>query len=272
MHDRRTIEDGVYRREAAVPFALERVAAARHLLVSFSALHRRAGATAGRGGQPARRPPRSPVVHRCRRSLSARPWNTAGRRPHRHASRLADRRAALDPEARIIMVGSSFRALCALYIGLKARAGHIVAGGPPVLFGGWIARLHRALPPSPEATRVRAALVEMTGVDQDVETRAFFDMLILRAAQRAQHDALISLFASPRTRWSSSPGGWWTGCGRTPPSGANWRWRTTATTPASRFRSLPAFSGRSHRSPASWTTFRRRPLTSDPSGEGGTTR
>lgn len=96
------------------------------------------------------------------------------------------------------MVGSSFRALCALYIGLKARAGHIVAGGPPVLFGGWIARLHRALPPSPEATRVRAALVEMTGVDQDVETRAFFDMLILRAAQRAQHDALISLFASPR--------------------------------------------------------------------------
>lgn len=188
---------GTHTRAATIPYALQEVAGAQHLIVSFP------GLTVG---------PAPPLVDlrnrlgdlRAHRLFVGADENfllgpgteLAGARTATHLIWHVAEQLKV-PERRMITVGSSFRALCALYVGLKARCGYVVAGGPPVRFGQWIVRLHTALPPSREASRVRTALVEMTQVDRDPDRREFFDKLILRAAQRAQHEATISLFASP---------------------------------------------------------------------------
>lgn len=187
-----------YERDARVPYAIDHRRGAEHLIVSFP------GLTAGRA---------EPLVE-VGRYLGDLPChrlyigadehfyigpegrlagaNTATHLIWREAKRLG----VLERD--VICIGSSFRGCCALYVGLKARAGLIVAGAAPVRMGHWIYKMLRGAAPSVEAVNMRRALAEVAGIDERPESREHLDRLILRAAERATHKAYIELYASPR--------------------------------------------------------------------------
>jgi len=100
-------------------------------------------------------------------------------------------------ERNLITYGISAASLTALYVGLKLKAGWIFAGAPPIRAAGWVLRLERAVAPSADAAGMRHELLERTGVGGNPEAARFYDRVIWRAAQRADHEADIHLFASP---------------------------------------------------------------------------
>jgi len=187
---------GRYEREATLPYALHRVDSARHLLVSFPALTASAA---------------NPLVEvgrylgdlRCHRlyigadehfyigpdgALAG--AHTAVRLIWREAQRLG-----ID-ERDVACIGSSFRALCALYIGLKARSGLVIAGAPPARMGRWIAKLVQGSAPGRQAHSLRHAIAAVAGIDETVASQHALDRLLPRAIGRANHEADIHTFVS----------------------------------------------------------------------------
>ncbi|HEX2088119.1 MAG TPA: hypothetical protein VHF89_20700 [Solirubrobacteraceae bacterium] len=96
----------------------------------------------------------------------------------------------------VIAFGTSWRAVCAMYIGLLAGAGRIVVGGPPVHFGWHVHRLAKLMPPDPEAGARRRLLSGILELDRR-GVCAFWDGLILDTAREATHEARIDMFVSP---------------------------------------------------------------------------
>ena len=180
-----------------LPYTVDEVEGATHMLVTFSGL-----------ALEAREPPVE-MRKRLGKLRAHRMFIGADRNGYfgpetamlgaRSAIRLikreADRLAVA--EGNVITYGVSAASLAALYVGLKVRAGQIFAGAPPIRIGGWLLRLDRSIAPSADARRMRQELLERTGVARDSEIALFYDRVIWRAAQRATHDATIHLFASP---------------------------------------------------------------------------
>jgi len=186
-----------YEGAVTLPYTLDEVEGAKHMLVTF------AGLTLEAAGPPVEMRKRvgSLRAHRmfigADRHIYFGPDQTlAGARTAialimREAKRLGV------AEQNIITFGISAASLAALYIGLKVRAGRIFAGAPPIRAAGWVLKLERAAAPSAEAARVRRELLERTGVGGDPEAALFYDRVVWRAAQRATHEADLHLFASP---------------------------------------------------------------------------
>ena len=99
-------------------------------------------------------------------------------------------------DAHVITFGTSWRALCALYVGLLARAGRIICGGTPVHFGWHVQKLDNMMPPDPLTARRRELLARILGLDNP-DARAFWDCLVLNTARESNHEARIDLLASP---------------------------------------------------------------------------
>ena len=180
-----------------LPYTVDEVEGATHMLVTFSGL-----------SLEAREPPVE-MRKRLGKLRAHRMFIGADRNGYfgpetampgaRSAIRLIKREAErLGVEERnVITYGVSAASLAALYVGLKVRAGQIFAGAPPIRIAGWLLRLDRSVAPSADAARMRQELLERTGVARDSEIALFYDRVIWRAAQRATHDATIHLFASP---------------------------------------------------------------------------
>jgi hypothetical protein len=98
---------------------------------------------------------------------------------------------------RVITFGTSWRALCALYVGLLAGAGRIVTGGTPVHFGWHVYKLEKMMPPDPVTAGRRQLLAGILQVDRDRTARAFWDALVLETAREATHEARIDMLIAP---------------------------------------------------------------------------
>jgi hypothetical protein len=188
---------GTYDGPVTLPYTVDEVGGAKHLLVTF------AGLTLEASDPPVEMRKRVGSLRAHRMFIGADSDYYFG--PQR---KLAGAQAAIGlvrrearrlgvPEQNVITYGVSAASLAALYVGLKVEAGHIFAGAPPIRAGGWVLKLERAVAPSADAAGMRRALVGRTGVHGDPNAALFYDRLIWRAAQRAAHEATIHLFASP---------------------------------------------------------------------------
>ena len=186
-----------YKGAVTLPYTLDEVEGATHMLVTF------AGLTLEAAGPPVELRKRVGTLRAHRMFIGVDRDGYFG--PDRD---LAGARTAIGlitreakrlrvPERNVITYGVSAASLAALYVGLKVRAGWIFAGAPPIRAAGWVLRLERAVAPSADAASMRRALLERTGVGGDPEAALFYDRVIWRAAQRATHEADIHLFASP---------------------------------------------------------------------------
>ena len=186
-----------YEGAVTLPYTLDEVEGATHMLVTF------AGLTLEAAGPPVEMRKRVGSLRAHRMFIGVDEHGYFG--PDRG---LAGARTAIGlimqeakrlrvAERNVITFGVSAASLPALYVGLKVRAGWIFAGAPPIRAAGWVLRLERAVAPSADAAGLRRALLERTGVGEDPEAARFYDRVIWRAAQRATHEADIHLFASP---------------------------------------------------------------------------
>lgn len=187
---------GRYEREATLPYALHRVESARYLLVSFPALTAAAAEPLVEVGKYLG------DLHCHRLYIGADedfyvgPDGTlAGAHTAVHLIWREARRLGID-EHEIACIGSSFRALCALYIGLKARSGLVIAGAPPARMGRWIAKLVQGSAPGRRAHNLRHAIAAVAGIDETLGSQQELDRLPPRAVARATHEANIHLFVS----------------------------------------------------------------------------
>jgi hypothetical protein len=187
-----------FTRQTTLPFARGLGSpAANHLLVTFPKLH------------PGGTPPKS-VLHQRLAVLDAhrltlgsdehtfvgprrelRGLNTAAKLIGVHQRHLEV------PRERTVAVGTSMGAVCALFVGLRARAGWIIAGGPTVRMGTWLERFSTIDGPS-EAARAKAADLIRLVDDGDGQAVRFLDTLILKLARRVEAPTRIDLFVGPR--------------------------------------------------------------------------
>jgi hypothetical protein len=188
---------GTYDGPVALPYTVDAVDGAKHLLVTF------AGLTLEASDPPVEMRKRVGKLRAHRMFIGADRDYYFG--PER---KLAGAQAAIGlirrearrlgvPDRNVITYGVSAASLAALYVGLKVQAGQIFAGAAPIRAGGWVLKLERAVAPSADAAAMRRALAGRTGLQGDPEAAVFHDRLIWRAAQRARHQATIHLFASP---------------------------------------------------------------------------
>ena len=188
---------GTYAGPVTLPYSVDVVDGAKHLLVTF------AGLTLEASDPPVEMRKRVGKLRAHRMFIGAdRDYyfgperKLAGARTAIGLIRREARRLGV-PDRNVITYGVSAASLTALYVGLKVEAGHIFAGAPPIRAGGWVLKLERAVAPSADAAGMRRELLGRTGLRGDPDAALFYDRLIWRAAQRAGHDATIHLFASP---------------------------------------------------------------------------
>ncbi len=96
----------------------------------------------------------------------------------------------------VVAFGTSWRAVCAMYIGLLAGAGRIVVGGPPVHFGWQVHRLAGLMPPDAAAGGRRRLLSGVLSLDREGAC-AFWDSVIPDTVRAATHEAQIDVLVSP---------------------------------------------------------------------------
>jgi hypothetical protein len=188
---------GTYAGPVTLPYTVDDVEGARHLLVTF------AGLTLEAADPPVEMRKRVGKLRAHRMFIGADrhyyfgPNQTvAGAQAaigliKREAGRLGV------PDRNIITFGVSAASLAALYVGLKVEAGQIFAGAAPIRAAGWVLKLERAVAPSADAAGMRRELLGRSGVDGNPDAARFYDRFIWRAAQRAEHEATIHLFVSP---------------------------------------------------------------------------
>ncbi|HEX8206173.1 MAG TPA: hypothetical protein VF587_08950 [Solirubrobacteraceae bacterium] len=194
------ITHGVIEHRARLPYSLEEVEGAEHLLVALPAF-----VVDGSGAPPPdanlRRRLRNLRVHRL--FLGSDPHFLIGPRNEWAGARTATvliRREAERlgvPLERVIVVGSSFRATMGLVIGLHAGVGHILAGAGPVHMGTWGKRLIDKRADMPQVPMKKHGLGEKLLVD-DPEQRRRLDALIPEAVAAARHPCHLFLYVSPR--------------------------------------------------------------------------
>lgn len=197
------LREGIFEHDVALPFAVEEVAGAEHMLVGFPAM-----VLDGTGAPPlvrSRRRLKDLNAHRL--FIGSDPDFLIGPRNEWRGGHAAAELIALEAErlgvplSRTIAYGSSFRGTCALYVGLRAQVSSIVVGGAPVRIGHWIAYLTLGRAPGSQAAVIRHRLADKTLV-HDAEQRSRLDRFIADAARSARHDAEIRLWGSDEDRYS----------------------------------------------------------------------
>ncbi len=101
------------------------------------------------------------------------------------------------PAARSVAVGTSMGAVCALFLGLAAGCGHVIAGAPPVTMGRMLQRFAKLDGPSDET---KASALEFLALADDGtdDPATFLDELIPRAADAVSAPTRIDLFVSAK--------------------------------------------------------------------------
>ncbi|HEX8206167.1 MAG TPA: hypothetical protein VF587_08920 [Solirubrobacteraceae bacterium] len=192
-----TVTHGVHERETKLPYAVERVTGARHLLVTYPRLQ------IGTGAEPlVKAGKRLGSLHAHRLYVGADEHFFYGPGDERHGTRTAAHlipRVAARlgvPLENVATVGTSVRGTLALHHGLLANAGLVVAGAPAIRFGYWVKRLQGARnPPTDAAVETRRRLADLTGAEDD-EVRRRLNLIILRAANRMRRPVTIDLYTS----------------------------------------------------------------------------
>ncbi len=100
------------------------------------------------------------------------------------------------PAARSVAVGTSMGAVCALFLGLTAGCGHVIAGAPPVTMGRMLRRFSKLDGPSDETKAAANEFLALADNGTD-DPAAFLDELIPRAADNVSVPTRIDLFVSP---------------------------------------------------------------------------
>ncbi|MCU1621241.1 MAG: hypothetical protein JWL79_86 [Frankiales bacterium] len=108
-----------------------------------------------------------------------------------------ERAAALGiPMSRVVCAGPSFHGSCALYVGFKAGAGHVIVGAPGVRLGSILDSVRANGSGDPAVLRRIEGVVEVPRAWS--ETRAMLDSLIIDAALSSQTRTSVEVFASER--------------------------------------------------------------------------
>ena len=168
---------------------------AEHLLVTFPKLH------------PGGAPPKSRLYHDLaaidahRLSLGADEYNFVGPRRellglHTSVRLIRKEAARLDvPRERVVAVGTSMGAVCALFIGLSAGVGWIIAGGAVVRMGTQLRRL-AAIDGPTEVAKERADGLMSLADNGDGRAAQYLDRMIARTAMQVTEPTRIDLFVS----------------------------------------------------------------------------
>jgi hypothetical protein len=97
----------------------------------------------------------------------------------------------------VIAVGTSFGAVSALYIGLRAGVGRILAGGAPIDMGHQLRRFNSIDGLNQPAKAAADEFLDLArGGEGVVKTGRFFDRLIYHAAEETTATVRVDLFAS----------------------------------------------------------------------------
>jgi hypothetical protein len=194
VSDRRT-RSRDYRGRATIPYILLPTPGARHLVWYFPKLRP--------GGGPATRPRDGRVaelrVHRLaigsdpaffvgpQRSLAG--ADTAIELLHRTREELG-----IDP-ANVVAVGTSAGACSALFLGMRAGCGWVIAGGAAVRMGRWLKRLTHVDGPA-NAAKAGAKDFLALAANGDGSPAAFLDSMIVNAARERTTPVRVDLFTS----------------------------------------------------------------------------
>lgn len=103
------------------------------------------------------------------------------------------------PRERVVAVGSSFAGTCAISLGLRARAGWIIAGGVPARMGSMLKRLAAVDGPTREAKGKAEYLLSLADDGGGIDDAArFLDGMLVHTARRTTLPTQVDLFVSRR--------------------------------------------------------------------------